>query len=368
MPPLRKALPLLVLVAWAPTAAAGPLTHEPCEDARAAEAFISTTLAMENLAFDGAGALYVSAKGVGVLAITPAGDARTFAPADAHGIVWRDALYVNVPAAQGRAVLRYEPDGTFETLVEGLPAHNGMAFDAEGNLYVSRHNTRPSIVRVPAGAPHEWAPWSDVYGANGLAYDGGNASLLVAVSLEQSSRILRISLADPSDVRTVATLSLGGVSLEPGVASAPDPSAPARPKALDDLTLGPDGNIYAAAFATGEILRVDPRDGRACVVAADLQEPSSVRVARGFGPYDGDLFVTAYGGTTGMGPLVPVAPPVQPAEGRPGLFRIPLGLALPGVGDDAASREPPHPQRAAAAPHAIVALLAAGLLARLARR
>ncbi|HVM45879.1 MAG TPA: hypothetical protein VM582_08090 [Candidatus Thermoplasmatota archaeon] len=351
-------------------ALAGPLTHEACADAREAEPFLRTPTRLENLAFDGRGRMYVSAKdGGGILVVTPEAEVVHAIDADAHGIAWGPdgRLYAAVDGGDATTIVRYDERWTPEEVARDVPANNGMAFDDAGDLYVSEElpePSRPSIVRVPAAAPHEHARWSDVYGANGLAHDAGNRSILAAVSFDQASRILRIMLDDPRDVRTVATLSFGAFTPKPEVGLPPDPQAPLRPKALDDLALGPDGRIYVAAYMTGEVLRVEPRDGSACVLTGGLREPTSVRFARGFGAWDGDLFVTTHGGETGTTVLQPAQarPPLEPA-----VHRIPLGLPMPPQEVD--DRPAPDLEGArrvpAAAPWAALAL--ALLLARRAK-
>ena len=66
------------------------------------------------------------------------------------------------------------------------------------------------------------------------------------------------------------------------------------PKVLDDLTMGSDGQLYTVAYATGELLRVHPRTGSACVVADGFVTPTSVHAPEAFGDFDPErhMFVT----------------------------------------------------------------------------
>jgi hypothetical protein len=190
----------------------------------------------------------------------------------------------------------------FETYSTGLPVYNGMAFDAEGNLYATDDNIAPpevppDLVRVPWADPAKWEPWTDLYGPDGITFDAATGALYTVITADQASPVLRLSTTDRSSVQVVTYLSYGSATLEPNAHDPQgDPSYPV-PKGLDDLTIGPDGMLYLAAHLAGELLRVDPRDGSACLVASGLEEPTSARFARGFGPHDGKLFVTTWGGT-----------------------------------------------------------------------
>lgn len=302
------ALPLALLI-LVPAAAAlvppvAPLSQPPCGPLAEPALFAQWDTQLENLAFDGAGALYVSdIGGDRLLRATPDGAMVAVASvAGMHGLALAPdgQLYVGGTVGAGPGVLRVaslDPP-TLEPVASGLVAANGMAFDAAGNLFVSNPGLgtgAPYLARLPVDDMAAWSAWSDDYGVNGLALDAGGARLFAAVTADQSSPILSISTTDPDDVRVVAELSFGAATLQPGVHAPSGPLALA-PKGLDDLTLGPDGMIYAVGHVSGELLRVDPATGAACVVASGFEEPTSVRVARGFGEHDGKLFVTDMGG------------------------------------------------------------------------
>lgn len=253
--------------------------------------FLAWPTQLENLAFDADGTMFVSDFGGDRLLRVTAEGATVVANVDIHGLVFGPdgLLYVGTSSGQVWRVDSLEPF-TKTIIAAGLPAANGLAFDGDGNLFVSNPlgTSAPYLVRLPAANPAAWAQWSSEYGPNGLWPDGD--SILAAVTGDQSSPIVRFSTSDPNDVRVVAQLSLGVLTLQPG-AHAPQGGGAVAPKGLDDLTLGPDGFIYVAAHVTGEVLRVDPSSGVACVLASGLHEPTSVR----FAP-DGRLFVTDMGG------------------------------------------------------------------------
>lgn len=300
------ALPLLLL--GAPTAASlvpvPVVSHAACADAPAPALFAQWDTQLENLAFDGSGYLYLSDLGGDrVLRATPDGAIEVVAHVPGmHGMAFGPdgRLYVGGTVDGGPGVLRFtslDPPA-IEPVASGLVAANGMAFDAGGNLFVSNPGLgsgAPYLARLPAAQMSAWSAWSGDYGVNGLAHDATSGRIYAAVTADQSSPILSLSTTDPSDVRVVAQLTLGAATLQPGV-HAPSGQPALVPKGLDDLTLAPDGMLYAAAHVSGELMRVDPATGEACVLASGLGEPTSVRVAQGFGAWDGWLFVTDMGG------------------------------------------------------------------------
>lgn len=305
---MLRALPILLamalLAAPAPSAAS-PVSHPPCGDPAVVSVFASGQGVLENLLFDGAGRLLVSGDGA-LWSYAPNGSRTQVAPGVGGGLaLGRDGLlYAGALNSAAESALRTHRASVWrftslapaehEVHATGFDMANGLAFDAAGNLYVS-NDLGDAIVRVaPEGT---WAPWAEVYSANGLVVDDAAGVLYAATTFDQSSRIYAVSLADPSDVRLVAELSVGALTLRPGahVPSALD--APVVPKGLDDMTMGADGRLYVAANLAGEVLRVDPASGSACVLVSGLQNPSSLRFARGFGGHDGALFVTGFDGT-----------------------------------------------------------------------
>lgn len=305
---LLALLVALLAVSLAPTAASlvpvQPLSHPSCPG-QTPILFAQWETQLENLAFDGAGHLYVSDLGGDrLLRATPDGALEVVAPVPGmHGLAFGPdgLLYVGGTVDGGPGVLRFtslEPP-VMEPVASGLLAANGMAFDGLGNLFVSNPGlgtSAPYLVRLPAGGMASWTAWSDDYGVNGLALDPATQRLYAAVTADQSSPILSISTSDPADVRVVAELTLGAASLQPGVHAPSGPAHALVPKGLDDLTLAPDGKLYAAAHVSGELMRIDPATGEACSHVNLFEEPTSVRVARGFGAWDGHLFVTDMGG------------------------------------------------------------------------
>jgi sugar lactone lactonase YvrE len=303
-----SALVLLVAIALLPAAAPlpGALPTQPaCPDAPTPVLFAQWDTQLENLAFDGAGSLYVSDLG---------GDRLLSFGADGVALVVDDVpgmhgmtlgpdglLYVGGADGAGAAgVWRYTSlsPAARELVLGGLEAANGMAFDRDGNLFVSNPlgTAPPYLVRAPAEDLSAWTAWGSTYGTNGLWLDPADGSLVSAITADQSSPIVRISTSAADDVETLAMLSFGAATLQPGVHAPQGDARGVAPKGLDDLTLGPDGAIYVTAHVSGEVLRVDASTGDACVLASGLQEPTSLRFAHGFGGWDGALFITDMGG------------------------------------------------------------------------
>lgn len=183
-------------------------------------------------------------------------------------------------------VVRFDasnPNGTVESYATGLNMPNGMAFAANGDLFVS-NDFDYGLVRIPAAAPSAWSEFAHVWGTNGLVIDPAGDNLYAAITFDQRSPIERIPLEDPGAHATAAQLTFGVASLAPAPYTDPDTDAPLLGvKGLDDMTRDGDGILYPVANGTGELLRVDPATGDACLITGGLRNPSSVRIA----PEDG---------------------------------------------------------------------------------
>jgi streptogramin lyase len=255
----------------------------------------------EELAFDGHGGMWVSPIQASWLErYDPNGHVTETVPVAGPGglVTGPDGLiYANTSGGPaGAGVVRFDPTLAHPTpsvFVSGLPGVNGSTFDAAGNLYVSTEDKPPSVLRIRRDGSRDtaWERAAAFYGANGVAVAGSN--LFAAISFDQRSPIELVALADPHAHHTFAQLSFGALSREPAVYQ-PDPSAPLLPKGLDDLTVGPDGQLYVVGFVTGELLRVNPATGQSCVVVSGLVTPTAVKFPVAFGSFDPahDLFVT----------------------------------------------------------------------------
>ncbi|MGH7899805.1 MAG: hypothetical protein ACREQQ_17750 [Candidatus Binatia bacterium] len=170
-----------------------------------------------------------------------------------------------------------DPNGTVEDYAAGFNMANGMTFGPGGDLFVS-NDFDYGLIRIPAADPSSWSEFAHVWGTNGLAIVGGD--LYANVTFDQRSPIERIPLDAPDDHETAVQLTFGVASLEPALYTDPDATAPLLGiKGLDDITRDGEGNLYPVANGLGELLKVDPLTGDACLLAGGLRNPSSVRIA-----------------------------------------------------------------------------------------
>jgi sugar lactone lactonase YvrE len=299
----------LAALLLAATSGAAALSQPPCPGATPPRVFVSgLPYRPENLHFAGGGRLLVSSLEGDVHLFSPDGASRRLISAGlalgamATGPDGAVYLAVGNSVGGGRAAI-WRVEGFTPPVItvhaSGLDSANGLALASDGTAFVGPFTSR-GIVRVPAAQPSTWHTWAPVDGANGLALDEVRRVLYATLTFDQSSTLMRIPLADPGAAAPVARLSFGAISIildEPAIDlhGASDPTSPLVPKGLDDLAIGPDGMLYAAAHEAGEILRVDPDTGEACVLASGLHSPSSVRFARDFGPHHGRLFITQFG-------------------------------------------------------------------------
>lgn len=308
---MRAALALSSLLAFSAPAlalapAAAPLSQPACAGALAPALVAQWESQLENLAFAADGTLFASdIGGDRLLRVRADGAVDVVASVPGmHGLaLGPDGLLYAGASGNGAEVWRLTSLSPLsrEVVASGLEAANGLAFDGAGNLFASSPlgASPPYLVRVPRlpeGGFGAWEAWGDEYGTNGLWTEPGGATLLSAVTADQSSPIVRVSATDPADVEIVAELSFGALTLQPGAHLPSGDASALAPKGLDDLTLAPSGEIYAAAHVSGELLRVDPATGAACVLASGFEEPTSVRLAPAGSAWAGMLLVTDMGG------------------------------------------------------------------------
>lgn len=196
-------------------------------------------------------------------------------------------------------VVRFTPagPGAPSDYATGMNMVNGLTFGPDDTLYVS-NDLDYGLIAIPRANPAAWSELAHVWGTNGLAIIGSD--LYANITFDQRSPIERIPLAAPTTHATAAQLTFGVASVEPAVHTDPNLSAPlVGVKGLDDVTLA-GGFLYPVANGMGELLRVDPTNGDACLIASGLTTPSSVRVASGaFADSDSatiDFFVTEFSG------------------------------------------------------------------------
>jgi sugar lactone lactonase YvrE len=287
---LAATFALTAVIAAVPNA--GAAGAKPCDPwkQRTVKAGLGS---LENLEFDGTGGMLLSASGPGAIErLTPDGNVSTLVPdVNAPGgqrVVGR-VLYFNTGdgAASG---LMGTPDGTLErfdldthqrsTVASGLTMPNGLAILPNGDFVASRDiGSGTGITRIPHDDPgHPQANWARLDDQNGMAVDPTGTYLYADQTFTADSAVYRIRISDPSDMKVVATLA------DPG------------PKGLDDMTIDAHGILYVAANLSGEAIRVDPATGQHCVIAAGMQNTSSLKYGRGPGWDAKHLYVTGFDG------------------------------------------------------------------------
>jgi virginiamycin B lyase len=201
------------------------------------------------------------------------------------------------------SVIRFSrdaPAATKHVYASGFNMANGLTFAPNGDAYIS-NDVDAGLIRIPRAHPTAWSRLNDLWGTNGLVATRDGKTMYATITFDQRSPIERISL--PSGVHSTAwQLTVGVVSLQPAVYANPDLSRPlVGLKGLDDMTT--DGRyLYPVANGLGELLRVDPRSGAACLIASGFPTSSSVRIAPEVGPFADhdrgtiDFYVTRFTG------------------------------------------------------------------------
>jgi len=205
-------------------------------------------------------------------------------------------------------------DGTLETIdltrghrhvvASGLVMPNGLALDGRGHAFTSRdvgpglgighgsglatkHGLSTGVTRTtlhlgPGGTSGRVTPgWAAIDDTNGLAIDPSGQWLYADQTFSFDSSVYRIRLSDPARVEHVASLG----SIVAGV-----------PKGLDDITIDNNGALYLAANSAGQVIRLDPANGRSCVIARGMRQTSAVKIGRAFGAATTRLYVVGFDG------------------------------------------------------------------------
>ncbi len=275
---------------------------------------------VENLGFDGHGGMWASELELNKLvrydAHGMAGTSLALASPGATGIepggemfaLYGDSDFGSLPGAASGGVVTFDPTAAKPVatpFASGISMANGAALDAAGNLYVADSLKAGLLKYSPSGAlDTTFEKDTQISTADGVAIAGN--TLYATEIFSPNATIVKVPLNNPSAHSVLTTLL---PLLGP-----------------DDLTVGPDGALYVAT-ASGQLVRVDPSTGSACVVVDTGFPATSVRFPVDFAPYRadaGDAFVSSELGVilhvhmTGLKPLqtqptTPVAPSSQPA-------------------------------------------------------
>lgn len=305
-----------------------PQEYPPC-DTPDPVLFADVGVATENLLFHD-GTLYLTAFGDGLWQAHPDGSfeqivadppAPGLTPLDAGssmmGIAARDgALYVSqglsILTPVDARILRFDLPGApeYTVVADGFDGLNGMVAAPDGNLYVA-HGFNADLYQVrPDGS---WSVWAQIPTVNGLSLHPDGDRLVYAAVNDIGSAVRTISLDDPSDTQLVFTFN----AVDP-MTPAADAGKALLPKTIDDLVVLPDGRVVVAAHERLEILMGDPSTGEACILKDNLSDaPTSVRLADGFGAWDGWVFSTDNAGEIWAMQVVDVAESEAPATENP---------------------------------------------------
>ncbi|NMD56728.1 MULTISPECIES: SMP-30/gluconolactonase/LRE family protein [Tsukamurella] len=240
--------------------------------------------ALENLAFDGVGTVYLSRQnpvtGKGsLLAGTDPGSLRTVVDLpNPGGIVVREGAVHVTTANSAPSGLLGRTDGTVavvdpstgaaRTVAAGLTMPNGLALLPDGRAVTSTVlGPRQGIVATaPGGAPVPFALRGEP--VNGLWFDGASGRLWASTATTATTRLYAIDPARPDRPRRYEVPGFGPAHF------------------ADDLTVGPDGAVYAALDLPGTVVRLVPETGAQCTIATGHRGVTSVRFGRGPG-WDG---------------------------------------------------------------------------------
>jgi hypothetical protein len=319
-----------------------PNEYGPCEGI---EAMLFATLpsGLENLHFLD-GSLYLTAFGEGLYrawpngtfdlvlsepqpsSATPLGGPRFMMGLASHGgdlfVAQGQSVVEPVPAR----ILRFDEPGSpeYSVFADGFDGVNGMVADGQGNLYVA-HGFREGLYKVTPNG--QWSLWLDLPTVNGVDLHPSGDRIVVAQVADTGSHVVAVSLADPQQREVM--FQFNAVDAAAGA----DPGKALVAKLVDDLTVHPDGRVFVASHERLQTLMGDPASDQACILKGDHgASPTSVRLASGFGDWDGWLFSTDGAGEVWAFDVRPDAEKTTPPPGDAGSDRTrkstPLGPAI----------------------------------------
>ncbi|AQA02065.1 hypothetical protein BVC93_06045 [Mycobacterium sp. MS1601] len=262
---------------------------------------------LENLAFDGSGAMLLSrtvggagqlyrlgADGAGATlangldapgGITVEGDTTYFTTGN--------SLWAGLFGLGNGAIVELDlSTGATRTVASGLTMPNGMARLPDGSFVVSRNlglSTGLTRVSADGATSSRFAPHLVL--TNGVAYDPGRNAVITSLDFSPVSTLAIIDAADSHRILQRIDLGLFGLVGFP-----------------DDLTVGPDGMIYLA-MDLGPVVRIDPDRRTACRLTPVLLGSTSVKFGAGPGWDAQSLYVTSLAGFVTRLTPGPTSPP-----------------------------------------------------------
>ena len=195
------------------------------------------------------------------------------------------------PGTGNGGVYRMDKDGSTEQVpgTENMIVPNGLAFDKQGNLFVS-DSVLGTIVRIPAGGSAPAEIWfqheliagctQEDLGANGIAFWKGN---LYVANTGRGALVQVPIMTDGSPGEP--TIVAGNLDCEPtGLFG------------MDGIALDVHGNVYALLVLQNKLVRFDPTDGTYTVLLTEedgLWNPASITFGTGKGDRE-SIFITNY--------------------------------------------------------------------------
>ena len=164
------------------------------------------------------------------------------------------------------------------TVSDRLGMANGIVRAKDGTIYASNDFGMKMDRITPAGVTENG--WATLDSANGLVMSPDQKYIYAAQTFSDPSAISRIEIADPTNVTTWASTA-GLITGNP---------------IFDGLARDGKGNLYVAAWAAGQVWKID-RQRRFCIVATGLGRPSTLTF--GFsktGFRAGNLYVAGFTG------------------------------------------------------------------------
>jgi hypothetical protein len=270
---------------------------------------------LENVVADPRGYLFISATDQdAIIRMTPDGQYSRAIPLlhAPGGLLIAHNVFYYATGDDTQSGLENRPDGTIRTVdfgnrnaratyASGLTMPDGLAMLPNGDLVVSRSvgGSQTGITLVPALDPaHPRTKWASLGDTSGMAVDPTGTYLYVDETLTSGSNVYRVRIDDPSQIDVIASFAA---------------------KRLDDMTIDGSGVLYIAANDSGEVIRLDPRDGSTCVIASGLGRPSAVKFGAGNGFPTTQLFVVGFeGAVRELAPPSTQEPPPPPGTAPPG--------------------------------------------------
>ncbi len=218
----------------------------------------------------------------------PAGPAPAGIVSDAPGNVY---FALTDPGTGNGGVYHINKDGSTEQVpgTENMIGPNGLAFDKQGDLFVS-DSLMGAVWRIPAGGSTPAEIWlqhellagcnQDFIGANGVAFWKGD---LYVANTGRGALIYVPVMEDGSPGEP--TMVAGNLDCEPeGLFS------------MDGIAFDVHGNVYALLVIINKLVRIDPNDGSYTVLLSEedgLWNPASIAFGTGKGDRE-SIFITNY--------------------------------------------------------------------------